>query len=245
MKLNIITPCAMIGLVIALPTSTIAVETNYTRTLPAGCTYVRGDDTREVYMLMECSRSGERRITPSNVQKIAPGIVQLSFSPEFSPYSGFWCSSFVKRLANSTGPAVCSADGGKEDIASSEYRAEASPINIVVPKTGCGSGCFIQQKQIGQPYQDKKGLRKVLIEQTFTMSNGGLGGREGTEIHRKYFLAECNRRKANFTSYSSNGSGEDDVFRWVDVPYGPKESRQAGPNWATYVQFDRLCALEL
>jgi hypothetical protein len=245
MKYIKMTLCVTIGFTIALPIRTVAIETDYTRTLPAGCTYVTGDHTRGVFTLVECSRSGERRVRPSNVQKIGPGIVRLDFSAEFSTYSGFWCSSYAKRLANSTRPAICSADGWKENEVSSQHRAEASPINIVVPETGCGSGCFIQQKQIGQPYQDKKGLRKVLIEQTFTMSNGGLGGREGTEIHRKYFLAECNRRKANPTSYSSNGTGEDDVFRWVDVPYGPKESRQAGPNWATYVQFDRICGLKL
>lgn len=125
--------------------------------------------------------------------------------------------------------------------------AEASPINVVVPMTGCGTGCSIRQKQIGQPYEDKKGLRKVLVEQTYIMSTaaGSYGGKDRTEVVRKYFLAECNRRKANFTSYSSNGTGEDDVFRWVDVPYGNEDSRLFGPGWASFVQFDRICALEL
>lgn len=125
--------------------------------------------------------------------------------------------------------------------------ASANANAIVVPATGCGTGCLIYQKQLGVPYQDKRGLRKVLVEQTYKLYSvaGSYGGKDRTEIRRTFFLAECSRRKANFTSHSSNGTGEDDIFRWIDVPYGNEGTRESGPDWATFVQYDRICALRL
>lgn len=118
---------------------------------------------------------------------------------------------------------------------------------VAVPVSGCGTGCLIRQKQLGSPYMDKKGIRKVLVAQTFiyTTAAGSYGGSDWQETKRLYFLAQCTKRKAHFGSYSSNGMGEDDIFHWVDVPRGDEENRQFGPNWATYIQFDRICSLNL
>lgn len=120
-------------------------------------------------------------------------------------------------------------------------------LSVIIPMTGCGTGCMIKQKQLGSAYQDRKGIRKILVEQTFvyTTAAGSYGGKDWQETKRLYFLAECNKRKANFGSYSSNGTGQDDILYWVDVPYGNEKNRQFGPKWATYVQFDRICALNL
>jgi len=130
---------------------------------------------------------------------------------------------------------------------SSGRPVSANSNSIVVHRTGCGTGCSISQKQLGVPYQDKMGIRKVLVQQTYELytAAGSYGGKDRTEVVRKYFLAHCEKRKANFTSYSSNGSGDDDIFRWVDVPHGSEKTREFGPGFATYVQFDRICALRL
>jgi len=133
-------------------------------------------------------------------------------------------------------------------LALSVSSAHANPTSsIVEPIAGCGIGCAIYQTQIGSPYEDRRGIRKVMVRQKFVYTTfaGAWGGKDRVEIENKYFLAECTRAKANFTSYSSNGAGEDDIFKWIDVPYGPEETRSSGPNWETYVQYDRICALRL
>ena len=108
---------------------------------------------------------------------------------------------------------------------------------IVEPMVGCGSGCQVYQKQIGTPFKDKNGLRKVLVMQTEVITPGG--EKQRVQTYKRYFLADCSKRTAIFGSYTSDGKGEKDLS-WINVPPYNRDSIY-GPYGEIILQLERIC----
>ena len=82
--------------------SPVFSETLYwQRVLPAGCTFLEGDESKSAsFVLRVCSRGGETLIKPVSVALLGKGVVAVEMPDIASNYTGIWCSRDAPRLRN-------------------------------------------------------------------------------------------------------------------------------------------------
>ena len=83
----------------ASPPAFAETLTWWQRRLPAGCTFLEGDESKSAsFVLRVCSRGGERLIKPVSVALLGKGVVAVEMPGIASNYTGIWCSWAAPRL---------------------------------------------------------------------------------------------------------------------------------------------------